>query len=217
MIRLEKREVPEAIRTKLADRTQRYLALLAAGDTVPESLLNAYRDREVKLLLRAETSDKCAYCESKVPHVGHGDVEHMLPKAVRPDLRFDYNNLTYACAVCNGHKGDFYNAEAQLLHPYEDEPGEHLFALGSMVMRVPTSDRGFVTQRRLQLNRGALVERRTERLEAVGALMDQIARATNPAVRSVLEDQVRQECAEDKEYTMVVRSYVKSVGEFLAI
>jgi hypothetical protein len=38
--------------------------------------------------------------------------------------------------------------------------------------------------------------------------MDQLARTTNIAIRDVLEEQIRQECEMDKEYTFVVKGYV---------
>lgn len=213
MIRLQRREVPDHLAQRIAQRTQRFLALREAGETIPENLATAYKDPEVKLLLREETADKCAYCESKIPHVDYGDVEHLISKAARPDLRFEYTNLTYACGVCNTKKGDYNDEQTPLLNPYIDDIERHLLAVGPMVMRLPTSDRGLVTQKRLDLNRGALVERRTERLEAIGTLMDQVARASIPAIREVLLDQVRQECDADKEYAFVARSFVSRTLE----
>lgn len=217
MIRLSKAQLPQELQELLADRTSRFLDLLAAGQPIPDGIADSYRDRRIKLLLRTETADKCAYCESKVPHIDHGDVEHIVPKAVRPELRFSFDNLTYACSVCNGKKGAFHNEQTPLLNPYVDDPQDHLVAVGPMVMRRPTSDRGLVTQRVLDLNRGALVERRAERLEAVGSLMDQIARTSNVAIRQVLLDQVNQESLQDKEYAFVVRGYVSAMLDSLGL
>ncbi|WP_159605004.1 HNH endonuclease [Hydrogenophaga sp. PBL-H3] len=169
----------------------------------------------MKALLRAETSDKCAYCESKVPHVDYGDVEHILPKSVKPELRYDYSNLTYACGICNNKKGEYYDAAMPLLDPYRDQPDEHLIAMGPMVFRSPASDRGLLTQKRLDLNRPSLVEQRAERLEAIATLMDQIARTTNDAIKQVLVEQVERECESDKEYAFVVRSYVQATKTLL--
>lgn len=213
MIGLTKLPVPEAVAQRLANRTQQYAELVAQGHEIPEAVANGYNHPDVKALLKQETSDKCAYCESKVPHVDHGDIEHMLSKLHRPDLRFDYQNLTYACTVCNNKKRDFHDEQNPLINPYLDVPQEHLAAFGPMVMRLPTSDRGLITQRRLDLNRGALFERRKERLEQLGTLLDQLARTTNAGIRAVLEEQIRQECEADKEYTFVVRSFVERSRE----
>ncbi len=210
MIKLSKLNLPPELAAKITDRTQRYQDLVAAGEPVPDSLSSAYKAAEVKVLLRTETADKCAYCESKIPHVDYGDVEHLLPKSVFPHLRYTYGNLTYACGVCNTRKGDFYSAETPLLNPYEDHPGEHLIPIGPMVMRSPASDRGLLTEKKLALNRTELVERRMERLEAVATLVDQVARTENPVIRSVLVEQIEKECRDDKEYAFVVRAFVAS-------
>lgn len=208
MIKLTKLNLPPDLEARIVDRTQRFQELVAAGEPVPDSLASAYKSAEVKALLRTETSDKCAYCESKIPHVDYGDVEHLLPKSVFPQLRYAYDNLTYACGVCNTKKGDFYSPETPLLNPYEDNPCDHLIPIGPMVMRSPASDRGLLTEKKLALNRSELVERRMERLEAVATLVDQIARTANPIIRSVLVEQVEKECRDDQEYAFVVRAYV---------
>lgn len=211
MIKLNKLALSNAISEKIQARIERYSALLDAGESIPESLASAYKDPEIKELLRCETADKCAYCESKVPHIDYGDVEHLLPKSVFPALRYNYENLTYACGVCNTKKGNFFSADTPLLNPYEDFPEEHLMPAGPMVLRSPTSDRGLITQKRLDLNRSELVERRHERLEAIASIVDQVARTKNPTIRTVLLDQLAQECEADKEYCFVVRAYVASV------
>lgn len=210
MIRLHKRALPDELANKIRERTDRYLQLVNAGATVPDALASAYRDSAIKSLLKAETADKCAYCESKVPHVDYGDVEHLVPKSVRPELRFAYENLTFACGVCNTKKGEYHSEECPLLNPYVDEPADHLAAAGPMVLRTPNSDRGMVTEKRLDLNRSNLIERRKERIEGVAALIDQIARTRNTEIRDVLLAQVTDECKDDREYAFVVRAYVRA-------
>ena len=210
MIKLLKCVPSQDMAAKIAERTTDFLLLSGEGAPIPDALANSYKDADVKTLLRAETSDKCAYCESKIPHVDYGDVEHILPKKIRPELRYEYSNLTYACGVCNTKKGQYYDVSTPLVNPYLDDPEEHFVAAGPMVVRRPTSDRGLVTEKRLSLNRMALIERRTERLEAVATLLDQIARTENIAIKLVLAEQVRQECGSDKEYSFVVRSYVNA-------
>jgi len=211
MIRLYKKAVPEEVATAIADRAARYAETRASGRPIPEALASAYKAPEVKRLLREETADKCAYCESKILHIDYGDVEHIKPKDVFHELRYSYDNLTLACGVCNTRKGNYYNEEQPLLNPYVDVPDEHLLAVGPMVLRVPGSDRGLVTQKRLDLNRPALVERRSERLEAIATMADQLARTKLPAIREVLLDAIRQECDDENEYAFVARGYVSSV------
>lgn len=210
MIQLKKATIPHALEARIAERTQRYIGLIEAGQQVPESLSSAYKDPEIKKFLIDETAQKCVYCESKITHVYYGDVEHIIPKSVSPQLRFDYGNLTFACSVCNNKKGAYNDPANRLLNPYVDELNLHIRAVGPMVLRNPGSDRGLITQKRLDLNRMSLVERRTERLESISSLLDQVARSTNPAVKLVLVEQVRQECEADKEFSLVVRAFVAS-------
>lgn len=210
MIRLRKNAIPREVAGKIIERAKRYLNLLENGGTVPEALASAYRDPEIKALLKAETADKCAYCESKVPHVDYGDVEHIVPKSVRPDLRFAYENLTFACSVCNTKKGEYHSDECPLLNPFVDDPSDHLLAAGPMVLRAPGSDRGMVTEKRLELNRASLIERRKERIEGIAALIDQLARTKSNAIRDVLLAQIEDECRDEREYAFVVRAYVEA-------
>lgn len=216
MIKLRKRSIPAELAKKIEKRTETYLRLVSEGLLVPDSLASAYRAPAVKTLLKAETSDKCAYCESKVPHVDYGDVEHIIPKSVRPALRFSYENLTYTCSVCNTKKSDYHDTECPLLNPFVDEPSEHFMAAGPMVLRLPHSDRGLVTERRLGLNRSKLIERRKERIEGVAALIDQIARTSNPIIREVLRAEVEEECKTEREYAFVVRAYVAAALRWTA-
>lgn len=106
--------------------------------------------------------------------------------------------------------------ELPLLNPYTDDPSDHLIALGPMVVRQPHSDRGLLTERRLDLNRAALIERRAERLNDVATLVDQIARTTSPGIREVLPAQASEECLADKEFSFVVAAYVAQVRSALA-
>jgi hypothetical protein len=213
MIRLTKLPLPDHLAERLAERAQQYAHLEAQGAEIPDAVAGGYNHPEIKALLRQETAEKCAYCESKVPHVDHGDIEHILSKHHRSDLRFVYDNLTFSCAVCNNKKRDYHDVAVPLINPYVDAPEEHLAAYGPMVMRLATSDRGLVTQRRLDLNRAALVERRTERLEQVATLLDQLSRTTNEGIRAVLLDQIQQEGERDKEYSFVLKSFVQRALE----
>jgi len=70
---------------------------------------NRYRHPEIKAALFSETYHKCVYCESKVGHNCPGDIEHKIPKAKRPDLIFDWNNMTIACNECNRRKLEYYD------------------------------------------------------------------------------------------------------------
>ena len=109
MINLSKLTVPTEIEEKIKQRQQRYNELDASGEQIPDSLASAYRAPEVKELLRHETAEKCAYCESKVLHVDYGDVEHLLPKSKFPHLRYIATGTELFHAVfAAGKRGIFF-------------------------------------------------------------------------------------------------------------
>lgn len=211
MIRLTKTKLGPELQAAIAERTNRLMLHHQNGEPIPNRLAAQYKEPAVKNLIKLETHEKCAYCESKITHIDFGDVEHIIPKALRPDLTFNYDNLTLACGICNGRKGDYFDEDNAILNPYMDEPRDHLRAFGPVVLRTPASDRGLITEKKLDLNRGALVEKRQERLEAIASLLDQIYRAANPAVKKVLIEQVAEECQPSKEYAFVVQEYVKTM------
>lgn len=74
----------------------------------------AYSKGNVKKVLLEMFNNKCAYCESKVDPVSYGDIEHFRPKGAYHAkdgdaleypgyywLAMDWNNLLFACDVCN--------------------------------------------------------------------------------------------------------------------
>ena len=86
----------------------------AAGVRSFEFSSDVYGHESVKSALKNLQHGKCCFCEAKVSHVSHGDVEHFRPKAgyqidenaplVRPGyfwLAYDFSNLFFACQICN--------------------------------------------------------------------------------------------------------------------
>jgi uncharacterized protein (TIGR02646 family) len=88
-----------------------------------------YGHKLIKKKLIALQYGKCAFCESKVIKIGHGDVEHFRPKAAYKSatgeplrypgyywLAYDWQNLFFSCQLCNQKfKGNLF--------PLEDETG----------------------------------------------------------------------------------------------
>ncbi len=88
----------------------------------------------------------CCYCR-KPNATNHGrvwDVEHVIPRALRPDFMFEPENLAVACVDCNSAKSDQdilvaerkafpRRAEAySIVHPHYDEWEDHLM-LGNAI------------------------------------------------------------------------------------
>ncbi len=175
MIGLNKSAEPNVLQRNAASWTAELLQKIAAGDEPTKYLLGRYAHPEIKAALLIETNEKCAYCESPLRHVTYGDVEHIVPKAAEPALRFSWRNLTIACDVCNTNKSDV----ADLVDPYACDPRLRFKFYGPLLWAVPTDDPAVLTEEQLDLNRGKLVERRCERIEYLRNLV--ASASTKPA------------------------------------
>ncbi|MBI1786218.1 MAG: hypothetical protein HYR60_01540, partial [Acidobacteria bacterium] len=103
MIRLQRARTPDAIPAAVRGRTRigRNLELLRAAQVAATFEFKPGYWKDGKARLKAETHGKCAYCESKIDTVAHGDVEHFRPKSVYWWLAYCYDNHLYACQICN--------------------------------------------------------------------------------------------------------------------
>lgn len=74
--------------------------------TPPASLANQSKHdgEDVLLSLKQIFYDKCYLCEAKNPH--DINVEHFRPHEGVVTLKFDWNNLFYACSRCNNIKSN---------------------------------------------------------------------------------------------------------------
>ncbi|QSQ21949.1 hypothetical protein JY651_43545 [Pyxidicoccus parkwayensis] len=84
--------------------------LVGFGSGVFDSKL--YANKPLKQALVTRQDGKCAYCETRLTDVAHGDVEHFRPKAgylldhaLQPEAyywcAYDWDNLYFACQICN--------------------------------------------------------------------------------------------------------------------
>lgn len=80
--------------------------------------------KDAKDQLKAESFDKCAYCEANTSVVAHGDVEHFRPKSVYWWLAYCYDNYLFSCQICNQkYKSDeFPRTAADLMKPGRNIP-----------------------------------------------------------------------------------------------
>ena len=124
MIRLTKKSEPKV----LVDNKTLWLsdlnAELAQGIALNKcSNSKKYNHSDIKNILMEESHGKCIYCESKVRHVDHGEIEHIKPKSMFIIDIFNWNNLGFSCAKCNNAKGNKYNASVPTINPFIDNPG----------------------------------------------------------------------------------------------
>jgi len=210
MIPLEKHPEPQILAQSSDKWTSEYLKHVTNQTEPPASLVQKYKLPEVKDVIKNETHEKCAYCESKITHVYPGDVEHILPKSKRPDLIFKWDNLTLACFDCNNSKRDYYNENEPLLNPYVDDP-EHYFTFhGPLCVHHPGNIRGQLTRETIRLNRPSLFERRKERLEGILPLIDRSTEKAGTQLGQLLNDELMSEANPDKEYSLMVKHFLKA-------
>lgn len=206
MIHLTKLQSPNVLIQHAAEWTAELLAAIANGTKLSDARKRRYNHDQVKAALLQETHGKCAYCESKLTHIAYGDIEHIIPKASDPGRTYEWENLTTACDVCNTKKSDTEG----LVDPYVNDPEQvHFRFMGPMMTIVPGNEPAKLTLTQLELNRTALMEKRTDRLEDLGRRLEEILATGDDATRTVLTKAlVEGETHSHKEFAACARSYV---------
>ena len=209
MIKLEKGAEPAVLVRNSAQWTSVVVRKMDTGVAPTRTERSRYNHADIKQALMAETHRKCAYCESKFRHVTYGDVEHVMPKSDRPSRWFDWENLTVACDVCNTNKSNAPVDGESFIDPYNVDPEEHFWQMGSMVCARPGSDAAALTERLLDLNRTDLLERRFERLTNLLQILDSVERCENPHLKHLLWEEFASESQSHNEYAALSRSVLE--------
>lgn len=210
MIKLNKLQEPEILRTNKTQWTEDYKTAKSCKSSDLETLKSRYRHPDIKKQILLETSEKCAYCESKIRHIYPGDVEHIKPKSEFEDNIFEWFNLTLSCGECNRRKLANYDEDIGVINPYLDEPDDHLSAHGATIFPRPGDDKGKLCCYLFELNRIDLVERRKEQLEKIQLKLDEFVKAENPLLRKLIERQIENLKSPSNEYAMITRAFIKS-------
>ncbi|ELQ5999058.1 HNH endonuclease [Cronobacter turicensis] len=204
MIKLTKRPIPKILFLNEKKWTQILIDQQKRNKKPKPSQVSKYRHKQIKKELSSETNGKCAYCESKLQHIHHGDVEHIYPKSLRVSGTFEWNNLTLACEICNQNKSDKDPDLELILNPYEVDPSTHIFFESGFVC--PLTKSGVNTEKLLSLNRPELIERRLEKTKSTLGILTNILNDSYEAkVRiTILEDFIKYEMSSAKEYSAMV-------------
>jgi uncharacterized protein (TIGR02646 family) len=213
MIKLTKHTKPHILLENAQAWTQAIVDKLANGQPLTETERTRYRHSQIKQALVQETHGKCAYCESKLLHIHHGDVEHITPKSLKPELTVEWENLTLACEICNQNKSNLDPAAEHIIDPYHADPQDHLIFIGALVCSRGTAA-GTNTRAILDLNRGELSERRRERLEAVMMIVEQIMRDDLPIqTRRALYHNLRtRDASADAPYSAMITEVISIIN-----
>jgi HNH endonuclease len=215
MIELSKLNEPDVLKEYKEEWRAQYLSYFDHdGDkyikksdiTIPNSLVRKYNNSKIKAQLLKETNEKCAYCESKMLHITYSDIEHIKPKSLKPELIFEWENLTIACEECNRrHKKDYYDENAELLNPFKEDPGKSIYAFGPLLKHVIGNKKGWRSCNIIGLNREKLIERRIDRIKNVSSMIDQWYQETNEGHKNILYKEILKEMEPDKEYSLVIK------------
>lgn len=205
MIKLDKIGEPDILIENSEHWTEVVITKKNNGEEITRTEKYRYNHTEIKQALLQETNGKCAYCESKLRHVTYGDIEHVVPKSNEPAKWFNWQNLTLACDVCNTNKSDTPVDAESFIDPYDVDPEQHFWYLGSTVWPRPGCDAAALTERLLKLNRTDLVERRAERLRNLMKMLDVVERCQNEDLKQALWEEFVTESDSEREYAALAR------------
>lgn len=178
----------------------------------PAALQTNYKHPENKRALIFASHDKCMYCESKVSATSYGDIEHIKPKSIFPDLEFNWENLGYACARCNGYKSDKHDAVNPIINPYDEDPETHLVALGAILVDKASSERGRITIQQdtgLHLNRPQLIEKRQEKINQIQKVIT-ISSMLDSDDRAEILESLKPEAEVSKEFSLCIKTLLRA-------
>ncbi|MEO9458831.1 MAG: HNH endonuclease [Lentilitoribacter sp.] len=209
---MNKGREPQVLIDNKASWTSQLLAAVAQDDKDEiRNKTKKYNHPDIKAALKAETSEKCAYCEAKVTDVAHGDIEHVSPKSVDRALTFEWDNLTFSCQICNQKK----SAKDGIIDPYAVQPSEHLFFAGAFVKG--QTQEGTRTVIELDLNRTPLLESRNREIERYANEIEKVFLIPDINLKQLLLDNLLADLETGKpEFVAACRTVVETYRRQIA-
>lgn len=210
MIKLYKGDKPQLLIDNAFKWTKEITDRVANGERLTTTEATRYRHHDIKEALVKETKNKCAYCESKLQHIHHGDVEHINPKSLAPELTIEWENLTLACEICNQNKTNLDPYANSIIDPYHIDPRLHILFVGPLAFATG-SVLGISTRTIFDLDRPELVEARKERFIYVMSLYSNVLREDIPlhARRLIYKDLVSKEGSSDKAFSAMTLDLIE--------
>lgn len=214
MIKIDKGPCPTVLSESAKDWTTLLERMISEGQ--PAADIEAFRrpkygHKSIKEAVKAESHGKCAYCESKPLHVSSGQIDHVVPKSVAPQLSFEWSNLIFCCEKCNQFKS---NHEG-FIDPVVHDPEACLQWAGPMVFPVTDAASGAVNEEAkftvstIRLNRAELLEQRKEALDKIILSIESISNVRDPSRFAALKSAlVASESAPANEYSACAKSFL---------
>ncbi|MEX5507187.1 HNH endonuclease [Pseudomonas putida] len=218
MIKLERAEKPAYLSDeKVLELTDFFKA---SGESV-------WNHSEIKIPLLASSHEKCAYCECCISEESkYMEVEHFRYKDKYKDLVVAWPNLLPSCKRCNIAKLDHDVEEEPIVHPYEEDPRQHLsfrlFRLRGLTemgtstvdtLRLNSSERMVVTRFEIGQQVERSIETAIERLDSY--LEKKITVRRNKLINIV--ETILQECQPKAIYSATTATVALSNPEFLRV
>ncbi len=213
------RTITKGVKPKIlvdnADKwTTEILEIIDKGENPTNTQKRRYNHAQIKTAIINETYGKCAYCESLVIHVDHGDIEHLVPKSKATELAFAWENLTLACRICNQNKGDYYDPHddhSSLVDPTREDPMDHFTFHREILAPIPGNAKALKTYTEIDLGRSALVERRRERIEFLDGLVGNYVNADVSVKDILLKDLRKKTTMKYCEYSTFCVEYLETL------
>lgn len=207
MIKIDKSVEPDVLKNNATRWAKELIEAIAAGDKKEISAKkNRYNHEDIKKAVIKETHGKCAYCESKIRAVSHGDIEHVYPKSLDYSRCFEWGNLGFSCQICNQNKTNKDPKFEKILDPYNVDPSPHIIFCGPFIYGNGTES-GKKTISNLKLDRADLIERRQGVFNSVMKHIEMIKMArSQDEYDAMFEDFEVNEIGPDKEYSAMRRS-----------
>jgi 5-methylcytosine-specific restriction endonuclease McrA len=197
MIPVTRGEPPENFAVRARDWNERFAtAREADAELTPSKFWSRVRPelRADAAVLAERFHDKCAYCESTLPHVAHPHIEHYRPKG-NPRFEhqmFEWSNWLLSCGVCNDKKWTNFpeqDGEPLLLDPSEHDPSPHIGFRRSFIFGI--SDKGLKTVELVKLERRALERERARWLLTIDNLLLSAVQSRSIQVRDSMNRKMK--------------------------
>lgn len=204
MIHLSKGPAPVWLETNRDDLTNTYST--APNDSKPAP----WRAPVVLESLRAESYNKCIYCESIIDDVSYAAVEHIRPKSLFPELVLSWHNLGLVCQRCNTNKGNYWSesAELQLLDPFVDDASQHLEFVGPLIFPYQDSSRGINTIRKLKFDtRDDLVLSKMKRIQELERRIRLWKAELRSEYKKLLAEDIQDSLETTREYSASLKAF----------